>query len=111
MKHILTFLYVVACAGIPSAFAQPVPGRAAPIASPSQCGWYVIFLCSRNRQDVVAAANREKALVIDSSSTEFAAFRKGWYCAAFGPADRSPALKQLATVRRRYVSAYAKASC
>ena len=111
MKHILTLLLVVVCAGIPSGFAQPVPGSAAPIASPNQCGWYVIFLCSRNRQDAVVAASREKALVIDSSRPEFAAFRKGWYCAAFGPAERSPALKQLATVRRRYVSAYAKASC
>jgi hypothetical protein len=111
MKHILTCLFAVICAGIPSVYAQPVPGSAAPIASPSQCGWYVIFLCSRNRQDAVAAASRESAQVIDSSSAEFAAFRKGWYCAAFGPTGRSPALNQLASVRRRYVSAYAKASC
>jgi hypothetical protein len=111
MKPILPLLFLVLFAGIPSAQAQPVPGSVPPIAVQNQCGWYVIFLCSRNRQDAVVAAQREGALVIDSSSADFAAFRRGWYCAAFGPAERSPALEQLATVRRRYVSAYAKASC
>jgi hypothetical protein len=49
--------------------------------------------------------------VIDSSSPDFYSFRRGWYCAAFGPSDRAVALKQHATVRRRYPTAYPKKSC
>jgi hypothetical protein len=117
MKQILSLAFLLAFGGLSAAAANPLPNAGAPsgdLARPAQaqCGWYVIFLCSRDADDAADAATRESgAQVIDSSSPDFYAFRQGWYCAAFGPAARSPALKQLSAVRRRYPTAYAKQAC
>jgi hypothetical protein len=117
MKQILSVLAFVLL-GFSAASANPLPSgetAPAPLAQPTQaqCGWFVIFLCSRDEDDADDAAAKAGggAVVIDSSNPNFYTFRQGWHCAAFGPADRASALKQLNTVRRRYPTAYVKQSC
>ena len=118
MKQILSFVLLLLFGGFSAAAANPLPqggAAAGDLAQPvqAQCGWYVIFLCSRDQADAQTAARREGngAVVIDSSSPDFYSFRRGWYCAAFGPAERAAALQQHSVVRRRYPTAYPKKSC
>lgn len=117
MKQLLSLAFLLMFGGLSAAAANPLPNpgtRTGDLLKPvqEQCGWYVIFLCSRDADDAAEAAARESgAQVIDSSSPDFYAFRQGWYCAAFGPSARSPALKQLSAIRRRYPTAYAKQAC
>jgi hypothetical protein len=118
MKQILSLAILLALGGLSSAAGNPLPNTGAPVSRgltkpvQEQCGWYVIFLCSRDADDAADAAARESgAQVLDSSSPDFYSFRQGWYCAAYGPSARSPALKQLSAVRRRYPTAYAKQAC
>jgi hypothetical protein len=118
MKQILSFVVLILFGAVSAAFANPLPQETLAtdsLAKPAevQCGWYVIFLCSRDQADAQNAVDREGngSVVIDSSNPDFYSFRRGWYCAAFGPSDRAVALKQHATVRRRYPTAYPKKSC
>jgi len=94
---------------------NPTPEGKPPIKSPShgqkECGWFTILYCSRDIENARATSAKLGARVIDTSSTQYPAFRAGWFCSGFGPIEKQDAQDLADRFLSQYPTAYIKNSC
>lgn len=104
--------------------ALAVPGGAASADEPkplvvavndTPCGWYVIYMCSRERSEAQYWYDLHEAMpgVVVTTGPDTPNFAPGWFCVANGPMDREAAIAGAEDVRAggSAPEAYAKNSC
>jgi hypothetical protein len=85
------------------------------VATAEPCGWYVVFVCSREAREAKAWSDGHEAIesFVLKTDARHPNFAPGWFCAVSGPVDRAAAVARAAEVRDwgAAPSAYAKNSC
>lgn len=96
----------------PDPTPTPVPTPSPPTPA---CGWYAIAFCRPHGNEAeVHQWNKQNARVqvIDTSSTAYPNFTRGWFCVASGPHDKSVAASIESQWKARgYRTAYIKNAC
>ncbi len=80
------------------------------------CGWYVVYMCSRNAREAENWSYQREAIdsfTIHTNPKQYPNFAPGWVCAVDGPVGQYAALAK-ARLAREYgtaPTAYARRSC
>jgi Flp pilus assembly protein TadD len=85
---------------------SPPSANAAP-----ECGWFAIIFCSQIESEALSISSAHGARTIDTNSSAYPNFRKGWYCSGYGPMQKSAAEARAASARASFATAYIKNSC
>lgn len=76
------------------------------------CGWYAIFSCSPDKGAARLAANRLGGNIVDTSSSAYPNFQRGYFCAVFGPMGKGRASDKAEYARGAgFPTAYIKNAC
>ncbi len=80
------------------------------------CGWYVVYMCSRNAQEAENWSYQREAInsfTIHTDPRQYPNFAPGWVCAVDGPMGKDAAFAK-ARLAKEYgtaPTAYARRSC
>ena len=75
----------------------------APIVLAQACGWYVISGCYRKWSQANTRSQKIGAYVVNTSSAAYPNFRPGYFCAVFGPYDKSTARSKSRYIKPSYI--------
>lgn len=74
-----------------------------PIQLAQACGWYVISGCFRSWGPANNRAGKIGAYVVNTSDAAYPNFRPGWFCAVFGPYNKSTARSKSKYIKPSYI--------
>ncbi|ALK10384.1 hypothetical protein BVIR_2619 [Blastochloris viridis] len=121
MRHAARLICLAGIAStmvLPAAAEREMKPPAVPLVvavNDTPCGWYVIYMCSRERSEATHWYDQHEAIpgVVVKTGPDTPNFAPGWFCVADGPKDREDAIARAEEIRGwgSAPEAYAKNSC